>query len=267
MRSELQTDFFTAPHPRVIAHRGASGDYPENTMPAFHAAALSGAAYIELDVHRTRDGEVVVAHDDDLMRIASHEGLIAQMTFAELSEIDAGFNFSRSPEAGFPYRGQGISVPRLADVLSSCARQRFVVEFKAAESAIADAALEVVQATGMERMVLFASEHPAAIARIRLLAPQIPTNLPPPEIGAFIQSLAPGAAPYTPAGDALQVPPEYLGWRLVTAESVAAAHRSGLEVHVWTVNDEAEISQLLALGVDGIITDFPLRLLRLLQRR
>jgi glycerophosphoryl diester phosphodiesterase len=265
MRKELDTDFFAAPRPRAIAHRGASAEYPENTMPAFRAAVEHGADYIELDVHCTRDGEVVVVHDERLSRIASDDRLIAEMTMAELEAADAAFNFTC--DGGWPLRGQGIRVPRLAEVLESWPALHFVIEFKPRESVIADATLEVVRRARMERRVLFASERLAPIARVRTLAPQIPTNLPLTEVVAFVQTLPSGAPPYTGTGDALQIPPEYQGVKLATAEVIAAAHRKGLEVHVWTINDQSEMERLLALGVDGIITDHPSRLLTLLHSR
>jgi glycerophosphoryl diester phosphodiesterase len=232
-------------------------------MPAFRAAVEAGADYIELDVHCTRDGEVVVVHDDGLSRVASDDRLVREMTIADLETVDAAFNFS-PVSIGSPFRGQGIRVPRLAEVLESWPVSRFVIEFKPSDPSIADATLEVVQRTGMARRVLFASEHLAPIARVRRLAPELPTNLTASEILEFMQSLSAGA-PYSPAGDALQIPPEHSGLKLVTPEVVAAAHKSGLEVHVWTINDQAEMNEMLSFGVDGIITDYPTRLLALLQ--
>jgi glycerophosphoryl diester phosphodiesterase len=266
MRIDLDTDFFSAPQPRAMAHRGASAQYPENTMPAFRAAVDQGVDYIELDVHCTRDGAVVVLHDDRLSRTASDHRFISETTMAELEAVDAGFNFSPDGNTR-PFRGRGIRVPQLAEVLRSFPSTRFVIEFKPRDPAIADATLEVVRRTGMERRVLFASEHLPPIARIRALAPEVPTNLPTDEIVAFVKALTPGAAPYTASGDALQIPPEHQGMRLATRELVAAARRIGLEVHVWTINDEAEMKEMLSLGVDGVITDYPNRLLALLRSR
>jgi glycerophosphoryl diester phosphodiesterase len=265
MNKDLDTDFFAPPRPRVMAHRGASSEYPENTMPAFQAAVEAGADYIELDVHRTRDGEVVVVHDEGLSRVGADERLVAEMTMAELQMVDAAFNFSPGG-AGWPFRGQGVRVPRLAEVLQRWPGMRFVIEFKPSAPAIADATIEVVRRTGMSRQVLFASEHLPPILRARTLAPQIPTNLPAAEVSTFVQALS-GAPLYSAGGAALQIPPEHRGLKLATPETVAAAHRGGLEVHVWTVNEPAEMDAMLALGVDGIITDYPVRLLSLLASR
>ncbi len=266
MIKRIDSDFFATPLPRVMAHRGASGEYPENTLPAFRAAAENGADYIELDVHRTCDGQVVVFHDEDLLRIASDQRLVAEMTLAELEMVDAGFNFSPDGD-GWPFRAKGIRAPLLAEVLKSWPAMRFVIEFKPRDPAIADATLEVLRVTGMERRVLLASEHLPPIARARILAPHIPTNLPTAEIVAFIQALSSGSVSYTTDGHALQIPPEHQGIKLATPAAVAAAHRNGLEVHVWTINEQAEMEEMLSLGVDGIITDHPQRLLALLRSR
>jgi len=264
MRPQIITEFFAPPRPRVFAHRGASGNYPENTLPAFAAARQAGAPYIELDVHMTRDGRVVVAHDDDLARVAGFDGMIREMTFAELSRVDAAYNFRLRTDGGFPFRGRGIRVPELAEVFAACPDRRFVVEMKQTSPSVVDALIGVIDRAGMRRRVLAASEHQAPIDEFRAAAPDMPTNFPSREVAAFLMSLPPGAPPLTPRGEALQIPPAHESWKMVTAETVAAAHRIGVEVHVWTVNEEAEMRAMLALGVEGIMTDFPSRLLNLL---
>src|SRR5579863_2099853 len=112
MRADLDTDFFSPPHrPRVVAHRGLSGSFPENTMVSFRNAHRVRAPYLEFDVHMTRDGEVVVSHDADLHRVSGRHGLIAELTCAELAKFDAGHAFTTDHGATFPFRGQGITVP------------------------------------------------------------------------------------------------------------------------------------------------------------
>ena len=265
VRHSLNTDFFDPPRPRIIAHRGASGEYPENTLPAFRAAADAKASYFELAVHMTRDGQIVVSHDPDLARTCGLEAAIRELNLAELKLADAGYAF-QPPAAGagnFPFRGRGIQVPTLAEVLAAFPERRYVIEIKQSEPSLAEALLEVIDRFGMRRRVLMAGEHQAPMDEIRTLAASIPTGMPYREIADFMRSLAPDAEPYSPRGDALQVPPEFESWRLVTPESVGTAHRLGLEVHVWTVNDPAEMSAMLELGVDGIITDYPARALAL----
>ncbi|MFZ1122713.1 MAG: glycerophosphodiester phosphodiesterase [Candidatus Binataceae bacterium] len=276
VRSALDSDFFDLPTPRVIAHRGASGEYPENTLAAFRVAAEAGAPYFELDVHMTRDGVVVVSHDPELSRTCGLDAAIRDLTLAELKRADAGWGFTTSRAAttaatatagdgAFPFRGRGIEVPALAEVFAAFPERRYVVEVKQSAPSLVAALLDVIERAGMRRRVLIASEEQAPIDELRALAPALPTGFPYHEIAGFMISLAPAAEPYQPRGDALQIPPEYEGWRLVTPQSVAAAHRLGVEVHVWTVNDPAEMLAMLDLGVDGIITDYPARLLALMK--
>jgi glycerophosphoryl diester phosphodiesterase len=264
VRPGIITEFFDLPRPRVIAHRGASGGYPENTLPAFIAARDLGAPYIELDVHLTCDGRVVVAHDDDLKRVGGNDGVICEMTLAELSRVDAGYNFT-TDDGGYPFRGRGIRVPELAEVFAACPEQRVIVEIKQSNPSLVERLIAVIDQAGMRRRVLVACEHQAPIDEFRFAAPDIPTNFPTNEVAALLMSLPPGAPPFVPRGDAMQIPPAHQGWQMVTPETVAATHRMGVEMHVWTVNKETEMRTLLAMGVDGIITDFPGRLLNLLR--
>jgi len=267
-RSELNKGFFRLPAPRVIAHRGASGDYPENTLVAFHAAAAAGASYFELDIHMTRDGAIVVSHDPHLMRTCGLDAAVSDLTLAELKRADAGWGFSfeaaAAGESAFPFRGRGVEIPALAEVFAAFPELGYVIEVKQSSPSLVAPLLELVERVGMRRQVLIASEDEAPIREMRALAPDLPTGFPYSEIVSFMASLPSGAEPYEPRGHALQIPPEYESWRLVTAESVEAAHRMGVEVHVWTINDAAEMRAMLALGVDGIITDYPARLLALL---
>ena len=258
-----ETEFFDLPRPRAMAHRGASGNYPENTMAAFGAAHELGVGYIELDVHMTLDGSVVVAHDPDLARTAGRDALIRELTYEQLADADAGFGFAAA-DGGHPFRGHGLKIPTLSEVLAAFPDMRFVIEVKQTAPTLIAPMLEVIGRAGMRRRVLVASEHQQPLDEVRALAPGIPTNFSAREVGSFFQALISRMAGYVPPGDALQIPIEYEKFTLVTPESVAAAHQVGVEVHVWTVNDEAEMRGLLALGVDGIITDFPARLLKLL---
>ncbi len=266
MRATLDTDFFAPPRPRVIAHRGDSGAFPENTIESFRAAAELGCDCIELDVHMTRDGEVVVSHDAELTRMCGREGIIARLTWQELSAADAGFTFTPG-DRSHPFRGRGLRVPKLHEVLSAFSSRRFVIEVKQVEPSLTQAMLETIDRTGMRRRVMVVGEHQQPLDEIRKLAPQIPTNFSALEVAGLLQAIASHDAAYRPPGDALQVPPEYQSWRLVTPEIVGAAHRMGIEVHVWTVNDAAEMRAMLDLGVDGIITDYPARLQGLLSER
>jgi glycerophosphoryl diester phosphodiesterase len=265
MREQLDTDFFTPPVPRVFGHRGSAGTHPENTLESFAAAAALGAPYLEFDLHMTRDGEVVVSHDDNLERNCGRPGAIRDMTYAELSAADAGRMFTLDRGATFPFRGKGLRIPRLAEVLAAFPTLMMIIEVKQIAPSVVAPMLDVIDRAGMRRRVLVASEHQQPLDEVRMLAPEIPTNFSYFECGGFMQAMAARDAAYLPPGAALQIPRSYESWQLVTPESVAFAHRVGVEMHVWTVNDEAEMRELLDLGVDGLISDYPARALEVVR--
>lgn len=266
MRDHIDSDFFKLPLPRAIGHRGSAGTHPENTFESFRTAAAAGAPYIEFDIHMTRDGEIVVAHDDHLARMCGLQRIISEMTHAEVAAADAGRMFTIGG-ASFPFRDKGVRVPKLADVLAALPKTRCVIEIKQIAPSLVAPMLEVIDRAGMRRNVLVASEHQEPLDEIRKLAPDIPTNFSYLESGLFFQAMAARDANYQPPGAALQIPPNYESWQLVTPDSVEFAHRLGIEVHVWTVNEESTMTELLNMGVDGIISDYPARLLALLRKR
>lgn len=235
-------------------------------MASFQAAVSAGLDYLELDIHMTRDGTIVISHDETLERTCGRSATIREMNSGEVFAADAGCTFSPDGHE-FPFRGKGIRIPALAEVLGAFSKCRFIVEVKQTEPSLVEAMLKVIDAAGMRRMVLVASEHQQPLDEVRALAPGIPTNLGYHEIGRFMQAMAARDSAYEPPGEALQIPAEYHSWRLVTPDTVATARRHAVEVHVWTVNEEREMEALLALGVDGLISDFPVRLLRVMNRR
>jgi glycerophosphoryl diester phosphodiesterase len=266
MREHLNTDFFKPALPRVFGHRGAAGTHPENTLESFRAAVACGVQYLEFDIHMTRDGEIVVAHDDHLRRMCGLDRAIAEMSYAELAAADAGRTFTLDG-ATFPFREKGIRVPRLSEVLAAFPTLRTIVEVKQIAPSVVAPMLDLIDRAAMRRNVLVASEHQQPLDEIRRLAPEIPTNFSYLESGMFIQAMGTRDANYRPPADAVQIPHRHESWELVTPESVAFAHRLGVEVHVWTVNEEAEMAELLDMGVDGLITDYPARALTVVRRR
>jgi glycerophosphoryl diester phosphodiesterase len=261
MNRAFDTDFFAPPRPRIFGHRGAAGELPENTIVSFERAVRAGAIYLELDVHMSRDGEIVVSHDERLTRTCGRDALIREMNWTEIQAADAGYMLSFDGGATFPFRGRCIKVPRLTEVLGTFGDVNYLIEIKQTEPSLVSQLLATVDASGLRRRVLIASEFDTPVSMVRSLAPQIPTNFSYGEVAEFLQAMAGYRAGYEPRGAALQIPREYEGWRLVTPESVEFAHRAGVELHVWTVNEETEMNQLLDCGVDGLISDFPARAL------
>jgi glycerophosphoryl diester phosphodiesterase len=265
MRNGLRTDFFAPPGPRLIAHRGGGGVRPENTIEAFTAAYQEGFRYFELDVHTSRDGVLVVSHDPDLERTTDRGGAIRELDYAEISRADAGYHFER--EGSFPFRNSGVRVPRLLDVLGLFADGFFVIEIKQVEPSLTSALNAALSSTHTRSRVLIASEHQEPLNEMRALAPELPTGFSGREVWAFFAAMMGQMAGYRHPADALQIPPSHGTMALATPTSISAAHDLGIEMHNWTVNEEAEMRSLLEMGSDGIITDFPARLKAILAER
>ena len=201
------SDFFTGPTPRLFAHRGASGEAPENSMPAFQRAADLGIVYMELDVHLTRDGHVIVFHDETLERTTNGHGQVKDHTLAELQQLDAGYNFSPDDGKTFPFRGQGVTISRLTEVLRDLPQIRFTVEIKQKEPPIEEQTIAVIQECGVADTVVLASEHDAVVTRVRSLAPAITTNCAAGEVFEFMQKVFTKQLDgYRPPGQAFQIP-------------------------------------------------------------
>lgn len=262
--------FFDVPVPTVIGHRGASGELPENTVAAFGHAVTDGAAILESDVHITRDGALVLIHDDLLERTTNGSGRVADHTLAELRALDAGYRFSPQGNGTFPYRGKGLGIPTLEETLETFPALRFNIEIKERSAALIEGTLALVRRLGIEeRVLLAAAEDPIMAdlrAHLRKTDARCAVGASAGDVLGFVRSALDGAPP-PPGPMALQVPPGFASRPLVTREFVDHAHAHGLVVHVWTVNDPAEMHRLLDLGVDGIMSDFPARVTKVVAER
>lgn len=249
--------YLEGPRPRLFAHRGGSLEAPENTLVAFANGLAAGADRLELDVHGTADGEVVVIHDSTLDRTTNGSGEIRAHTLAQIQKLDAGYHY-RDARGASSFRGRGVRVPTLGEVVSAFPGVPLNIEIKQLEPAIEDAVLAVFDRFSARDQVLLAAEDGRIMSRIRAAASAMLSGSSVDDVVAFAQAWEAGTlASHRPLGVALQVPPDFLGKPLVTAELCQWAHRLGMEVHVWTIDDEAEIERLLALGADGIMTDLP----------
>ena len=262
------TTFFDGSKPRLFAHRGASGEAPENTMAAFQRAVEAGVEYIELDVHASEDGQVMVIHDATIERTTNGLGAVQNYSLAALQQLDAGYRFSPDEGKTLPFRASDVIIPSLQEVLESFPQVKFTVEIKPSDPPIEEPVIAVIKDCGKADDVIIASEHDAVLARVRTLAPDMPTNFGYNEVADFIQRVATNQLDgYQPPGRALQIPPTYQGIPLVTEQTIAAAHQLGVEIQVWTINEPPEMRRLLDLGVDGVMSDFPARLLEVARER
>ncbi|KAA0234921.1 MAG: Glycerophosphodiester phosphodiesterase [Acidimicrobiales bacterium] len=243
-------EFLDHPGPLAFAHRGGAGDWPENTMPAFQGAVRMGYRYVETDVHVTGDGVLLAFHDDTLDRATDRVGLIRDLPWREVRRARV--------------HGQE-PIPLLEDLLGTWPDLRVNIDPKH-DSAV-EPLVSAVKRTGATSRVCVGSFSDRRLRRIRrLLGRALCTSLGP--IGtARVRAAGLGApAGRFPAG-CVQVPKAFKGVTVVDERFVAAAHARDLQVHVWTIDDPQTMSELLDLGVDGIMTDRPAVLKELLQRR
>lgn len=251
--------------PLLIAHRGGSALYPENTLLAFERArACWQVDMLELDVQASADGHCVVIHDETVDRTTDGTGAVADMTLAQLRALDAGYRFSPDGGRTFPFRGRGATIPTIDEVLHALPSMRFTVEVKvgAAQQPLFDAirandaGARVIAAGAFERdRTLFGSWRGALSASTE-------------QGRRFYLSHRLWLARLTRFGAHVAQSPEiWRGRRIVTPRFIQDVHRAGAHLHVWTVNEPADMERLLDWGADGLLTDRPDRLARVLHAR
>jgi glycerophosphoryl diester phosphodiesterase len=255
--------------PLNLAHRGASAVAPENTIEAFRLAVETGAGGLELDVHMTRDRHIVVIHDATVDRTTNGSGAVSEMTLDELRRLDAGHNFGPNARPARPYRGRGVRVPTLREVLEEFPGVAVNIEIKAGTPGIEETVLGILRdANALGRALVVSTPH-AIVKRFRKISSgHISTGASRWEIGVFyILSRLRLERLVRPAYDALQVPLLHRGVLVVTPRFIRAAQARGVRVDVWTINQAEEMRRLLDLGVDVIMTDRPGTLAEVLINR
>lgn len=256
---------YLAGAPLLIAHRGGSALAPENTLAAFRRAIHWWRAdLLEIDVHPTRDGDCVVIHDPTVDRTTDGRGRVADLTVAELQRLDAGHRFTPDGGATFPYRGTDVRISTLREVLRAFPGARVNVEVKDPRAQLP--VQRTVRELNAEHRVLIA----AGDSRNRALFHDYPgpTSAGAQDLYAFYaMHLSRTTRLYRPPVDAFQMPERNGGRQVLTPRLVAEAHAHNVAIHVWTVDEEDDMHRLLDWGVDGIISDRPDRLARVLHRR
>jgi glycerophosphoryl diester phosphodiesterase len=253
----------------VIAHQGGDGLRPGNTMAAFEHAVELGVDVLEMDVHATADGVLVVIHDDTVDRTTDGTGRVQDLTFDEIQALDAGYDWPTLPDTGIeghPYRGEGVTIPALEEVLQAFPEMPMVIELKQEEPSIVEPFCEMLRDYEMTEQVVMASFHESTMLEFREACPEVMTSGVEPEIRDFwLRSRGGREDGFDVAMAAFQVP-EYAGsLHVVDEDFVAAARTIGVEVHVWTVNERDQMERMIELGVDGIITDYPDQVIDLLS--
>jgi glycerophosphoryl diester phosphodiesterase len=254
--------------PMVIAHRGGKGLRPGNTMAAFSFAVELDVDVLEMDIHRTADGVIVVMHDDTVDRTTDGSGRLQDLTLAELKALDAGYYWTEDDGQTYPYRGQGITVPTLEELFIAFPDMRMNIEIKQESPSIVEPFCRLIREFNMADKVLIGTFHETTLDEFRETCPGIATSMVESEIRLlYVLSRAYLDALFQAPAEATQIP-EFSGdLQVATERFVQAAHGHNVSVHVWTVNETEDMERLLEMGVDGIITDRPDRLLELLAKR
>jgi glycerophosphoryl diester phosphodiesterase len=243
-----------------IAHRGASGHAPESTLPAFRLARQLGADWIELDVHQTRDGELVVIHDKRVDRTTNGQGAVNELTLSQLKTLDAGSWFDAN-HPRHPNTYKGTRIPTLQEVLRSQEKNgRFCIEIKAGVPVgLESQVLNTLQRRGL----LHSSQRERVI--IQSFDPQVLKRIHQSHPDLFLIQLIPFRKAGSLSRSGLQRIAAYadgigFDYRRMEREDIRRAHREGLQVYAYTVNQKKKMRQLMDWGVDAIGTDFPDRL-------
>jgi glycerophosphoryl diester phosphodiesterase len=243
----------------AFAHQGGGLLAPENTLAAFERGAAFHPDALELDIQLTRDGTIVVSHDPTVDRMTDGHGRIADLTLAEIQRLDAGYRFTLDGGQTYPFRGQGVTIPTLAAIFARFPDLVINIDLKEPVPGKEERLWATIQAADARDRVIVGSFVCASLHRFRRITRgAVPTSACPREVLAFIlASRAHASGLLHPPYRALQVPETQSGIRIVAPSIIRAAHRLGVQVHVWTVNERADMQRLLAWGVDGIMSDRP----------
>ena len=260
-----KTSFFDAKRLRIIGHRGAAGMAPENTLVSFDKALADGADFIEIDLRESKDGEILIFHDATLERTTNGEGEVQQWSLKELKNFDAGYRFTPDGGKTYPFRGRKVTIPTLEEFFTTFPKVKATIEIKEARPVFIERLVAGIKRFRKEEVLLLATAKDEVMTEIRSQIRDqdltIATGFSYGEAAAFLKWVwDQKSGSFAPAGEALQVPCEYEGLRLITELTLKAAHELGIEVHAWTINKAEEMVQLIQLGVDGVVTDYPARL-------
>jgi glycerophosphoryl diester phosphodiesterase len=259
-----------AERPLVIAHQGGDGIWPGDTMYAFEKAVEIGADVLEMDAHITKDGHIVLMHDETLDDTTDGTGLIDAMTLEELKQLDAAHDWSDDGGQTYPYRGSGIQVPTLDELFQKFPHMRYVIEIKLTDNPIDRALCDLIREYNMQDKVLIASFHDDAMQTFRKTCPEVATSASRGEVTRLVllgKMLLSGFV--VPQYQSVQPPfdpQESLNIPIMTERFIREAHAKNIAVEPWTVNDPELMKQYIEWGVDGIITDRPDLMVEILNK-
>ncbi len=233
---------------QIIAHRGDLESGPENTLSAFLGAYRLGIRLLETDAHISRDGKVLAFHDDALDRVSDRQGKLCELSYPQILQARIG---------------EQERVPLMEEVLEACPEATLNIDAKS--DAVVQPLIELIQRTGSQHRVCVASFSSRRLQQMRSQLPNVRSSMGQAEVFKSWLAAKGLMRDHCPA-DWVQVPPAQWGIPVVTQRFVDFQHQRGREVHVWTINDVAQLQDLIELGVDGVMTDYPRRMLAALSQ-
>jgi glycerophosphoryl diester phosphodiesterase len=256
-----------AEQPLVIAHRGGKGLWPENSLFAFQRASALGVDMLEMDLHLSSDGELVVIHDNTLERTTDGEGPVAALSLAQLQTLDAGYHWSADGGQSYPYRGQDIGIPSFTEVLEGFPDTPKVIEIKVPDVGMEARLCDALEAHRQRDLVIVGSFYERSLQLFREHCPGVATSAGPGSVRLLMALNWLGLANLlSPSYQALQIPEAYDGLQVASPRLLKNAQERGLNVQLWTINEQPDMRRLLDLGAHALITDYPNRALQVLGR-
>ena len=253
---------FLNPMQRVVAHRGDSKNFPENTLPAFISAAEHNVDIIETDIHLTKDNIIVIHHNDTIDSVSEATGYIKDYTLSELKQFDFGYRFTPDEGKTFPFRGKGITITTLEEALSELPHQRYNVDLKDKTEVIVDEFINVIRKTNAIDRVVGASFHKSNLVSLRKKEPKILTSLAIADVAPILFLQKFGLLPKKFKREMLfQIPRSQYGIKILTPRFIKDMHKRNATIMVWTINDKQEMKELYKMGVDAVMTDDPYTLI------
>lgn len=267
-----EKSFFKVDRPLVIAHQGGEKLAPSNTMAAFTNAADMGVDVLETDIHITKDGHLVTIHDPTVDRTTNGSGAVADMTLAEIQKLDAGYHF-KDLEGNYSFRGKGVYIPTVEEMFQTFTDIKIEIEIKDDNppdklDEIAEKLWELIKKYKMEDKIIIGSFDQEILNTFNKYSKGlVATSAGRSEVKSFVvfhkfflRNL------YVPQVDAFQIPTEDSGFDLTDQKLIDGAHRLGMQIHYWTIDDPATMNKLIDAGADGILTNRPDLLLKMVNK-
>jgi len=252
----VEPPFGALRHPLVIAHRGSMVLAPENTLYSFELADAAGADVLELDVHPSSDGHIMVIHDPTVERTSNGTGAVRSLRLSELKGLDFAWQFRLPDAEGYPMRGMGITIPTLNELFDRFPGRSYSIDIKENDPDFAVEVVRLIHRREMRSRVVFGSFHPRITRLLREAVPPVAVAADrPAALRLLIASYAGLPARVLAPCDAYMLPNRSGLLPVATSPLIRTIHRLGRRLYVWTVDDPDVMRRLLARGADGIITN------------